>query len=249
MTNWPDGYARRILDQVDSTLDEAHRVATDIQEPTWILARRQTKGRGRRGRAWVDPAGNFACALVFRPRVPLEQIALYSFVSSLALYDAFAACSVDDERLSLKWPNDLLLNDAKLAGILLESTTTGREENYLSIGIGANLINSPTVDAISTNALPPISLLQAVGLHLDPLSLLEELAAAFACYDNQLVSLGFASIRELWLSRAARIGTEIVARTIRHETRGVFETIDDRGSLILDTEQGRESIVAADIFF
>lgn len=249
MDNWPREYYCCILDQVDSTLDEAHRVAADISGPRWILAHKQTKGRGRRGRAWVDPEGNFASALIFRPQIPLDQIALFSFVASLALYDAFAALSVPQKQLSLKWPNDLLLDGGKLAGILLESITVGRQSPHLTIGIGANLIKTPQVDALDPSALPPVSLRDQTGLEVSSLALLGELAQSFAHYERLFVSSGFAPIREIWLSRAARLGTEITARTIKQELRGVFETIDAQGNLILVTDQGPKSIAAADVFF
>ena len=93
MTDWPQGYGRRILENVDSTNAEAARIAPSLTGPEWILALRQTQGRGRRGRPWADPQGNFAATLVMRPNETPDKVALRSFVASLALYDACDAAT------------------------------------------------------------------------------------------------------------------------------------------------------------
>ncbi|MEC8039505.1 MAG: biotin--[acetyl-CoA-carboxylase] ligase, partial [Pseudomonadota bacterium] len=118
MQDWPDGYGKRVLASIDSTNAEAARIADHLAGPEWILALEQTAGRGRRGRAWVNPVGNFAATLVLHPTEPPEVVALRSFVASLALYDAFVAVTGRPQGLSLKWPNDVLLNGGKVAGIL-----------------------------------------------------------------------------------------------------------------------------------
>lgn len=249
MDNWPDGYSYDIREQVDSTLDEARRIAPGLSGPVWLLAMEQTSGRGRHGRVWRDPPGNFASALILRPKVPLEQVALHSFVAALALYDAFVAVSVPSEKVSLKWPNDVLLNGGKVAGILLESTGAGRGVSYLAIGIGVNLINTPRIEDLEPGALHPVSLSGETGIHISPKAFLSALAIAFARYESLFVASGFEPIREIWLSRAARLGETIVARTPKRRISGIFETIDRTGSLIIATENGRESIAAAEIYF
>src|SRR6056297_3225873 len=142
MTDWPESYDRRVLAEVDSTNAEAARMATELTGPTWIMARNQTAARGRRGRGWANPAGNFAATLVLHPSEPPEQAALRSFVASLALYDGIVAATGRAQGLSLKWPNDVLLNGGKLAGILLESAGHGPRLSHLAIGIGVNLRNA-----------------------------------------------------------------------------------------------------------
>lgn len=248
MDNWPEGYTRRILDQVDSTLDEARRLAPDVFDPMWILALQQTNGRGRRRRAWKDPKGNFASALVFRPKVCLDQIALHSFIAAIALYDAFVALSVPRDQLSLKWPNDVLLNHGKVAGILLESTGAGRDVSYLAIGIGVNLVDTPPTGDLEPDAVHPVSLRGETGIEVSPTAFLNALAMAFARYETLFANSGFDPVRRIWLSHAARLGETIVARTPTREIKGIFETIDVAGNLILATEDGPASISAADIF-
>ena len=238
-----------MLDEVDSTLNEARRIAPTLAGPEWILAYRQSGGRGRRGRAWTDTRGNFAGTLVLRPDEPLNRAALRSFVAALALHDACVAVTGRAEGLTLKWPNDVLLNGGKLAGILLESSGHGTGVNYLAIGVGVNLADAPSADALEPQAVAAVSLRGETGIEIDPDSFLTHLAKAYAARERDFVTYGFAPIRAAWLARAARLGQEIVARTATGETRGRFETVDGEGGLVLDTAQGRAVIQAADIYF
>ncbi|MFW2541763.1 biotin--[acetyl-CoA-carboxylase] ligase [Primorskyibacter sp. 2E107] len=241
---WPEGYGRRVLAEVDSTNAEGARIAGTLAGPEWILGLRQTAARGRRGRAWVNPPGNFAASLVMRPSEAPEVVALRSFVASLALYDAVSAVVGDATGLALKWPNDVLLHGGKLAGILLESVA-----GHLVIGIGVNLIAAPGAELVEPEAVQPVSLLAETGRRVAPEALFEALAASYALREAAFVAYGFAPIREAWLSHAARIGEEIVARTGSSEHRGTFETVDERGNLVLKTSEARRAIAAADVFF
>ncbi|WP_377189824.1 biotin--[acetyl-CoA-carboxylase] ligase [Ruegeria meonggei] len=249
MTDWPQGYGLHVLQQVDSTLDEAARIAPSAQGPVWITAHSQTSARGRRGRAWANPKGNLAATLLMRPDGSPEQAALRSFVAALALFDACVAVTGRAAGFALKWPNDVLLNGGKLAGILLESTGQGRAVSHLSIGIGVNLSEAPPSHAVEPGALRPVSLLSETGASVTPEDFLTELAAAYAGYESQFATYGFEPIRTAWLSRAARLGEVITARTTTSETVGTFETVDSSGNLVLKTAKGRVGIPAADVFF
>lgn len=245
--DWPTGVGRIVLPEVDSTLTHAARLAPDIKGPTWVLALRQTAGRGRRGRAWVDPVGNFASTLVMPISGGVDQAALRSFTASLALFDAFVAVTGRSSGLALKWPNDVLLNGGKIAGILLESAGAGASINTLSIGIGVNLLNVP--DQVEAGAVPPVNLLSETGANVTPEEFLQALAPAFARYEAQFTTYGFEPIRTAWLDRAARLGEVITARTGTSEQIGTFETVDDTGALILRTAQGLQAIPAGEVFF
>ncbi len=250
MVDWPQGYGRRVLAEVDSTNAEAARLAPGLMRPEWILGLRQTKGRGRRGRPWTDPEGNFAATLVMQPAETPDRIALRSFVASLALYDAFVAATGHTAPFALKWPNDVLLNGGKVAGILLESAgRAGGQVSHIAIGIGVNLRHAPTPDQVEPGAVPPKSLLSETGAKVTPEDFLDLLAPAYARYETQFRTYGFAPIRTAWLSRAARIGETITARTSRDETVGIFETVDSAGNLVLKTSQGSVAIPAAEVFF
>lgn len=248
-SDWPLGYGKRILAEVDSTNAEAARIAGSLAGPEWILGLTQTQGRGRRGRRWQAPVGNFTATLVMRPTETPDQIALRSFVASLALFDALEAATGRTDWLSLKWPNDVLLKGGKVAGILLESAGLGQDVGHMAIGIGLNLVAAPKPEDLEATAMPPVSVFGETGVQLTPEAFLDLLAPAYARYEDSFRTLGFAPIRALWLSRAAKIGEVITARTMRDEVTGTFETVDAQGNLVLKTAKARETIPAADIFF
>jgi BirA family biotin operon repressor/biotin-[acetyl-CoA-carboxylase] ligase len=244
MGNWPEGYARHVFDTLDSTLSEAARMAPTLSGPAWILAVEQTAARGRRGRAWATPHGNFAGTLIMPRTGSPANAALRSFVASLALREAFVEVTGQTDAFALKWPNDVLLKGGKVAGILLE--TLGE---HLIIGIGVNLRHAPTPDQVEQGAVTPVSVFSATGVTVDPEVFFDTLATAFARLEDQFTTYGFAPIRTAWLSHAARIGEVVTARTMRDETVGVFEDVDEAGNLILSTAKGRVAITAADVYF
>ncbi len=184
-----------------------------------------------------------------RPQEPPEKAALRSFVAALALFDALVVVSGRAEAFSLKWPNDVLCHGGKLAGILLESAGAGPRLDYLSIGIGVNLMGAPDAAAVEAGAVAPVALMPETGASVTPDEFLDHLAAAYARLETQFVTFGFAPIREAWLARAARLGETITARTTTSETQGRFETVDETGNLVLETPRGRVRIAAADVFF
>ena len=246
---WPVGTGRIVLDETDSTNAHAARVAADLSGPTWILAHRQTAAHGRRGRPWASLPGNFAATLAMRPEGTAEAAALRSFVAALALYDAFAAVTGRAGSFALKWPNDVLLNGGKVAGILLESAGAGRGVQRLAIGIGVNLVAAPSAAEVEPGATPPVSLAGETGVAIGALEFLDHLAPAFASWENRFSAFGFAPVRNAWLARAARRGERVTARTGTETHVGRFETLDDDGALVIATSEGRRAIAAADIFF
>ena len=236
--------------QVDSTNAEAARIAPQLAGPEWILARSQSAARGRRGRAWAMPEGNFAATLVMRPNEAPDRVALRSFVAAVALDEAFCAATGRRDIFALKWPNDVLLNGGKVAGILLESAgMAGGGVSHIAIGIGVNLAAAPDAGQVEEGALRPVSLAGESGTRIAPEAFLTLLAAAYARYEQQFRDYGFAPIRAAWLARAARLGEEITAKTMRHTQKGRFETVDESGNLVLSTDTGRQTIAAAEVFF
>jgi len=240
---WPQGYDRLVLAQVDSTNAEALRRAPTLTDPCWILGLQQTAGRGRRGRAWADPPGNFSTTLAIRLPDPPARLALRSFVAALALHEALVGLTGLPQAFALKWPNDVLLDGGKLSGILLESAGGG----VLALGIGVNLRASPPADPGA--AFPPVNLLAETGFAVTPERFLNHLAPAFASWEGRLRTYGFEPIRAAFLQRVARLGEPLIARTHTTEMHGIFETITDDGALVLRTEAGRVTVPAADIFF
>lgn len=244
------GAGRIALPEIDSTNAEGFRRAPDMGEaPFWIVAATQTAGRGRRSRPWSSPPGNFYGTLVLKPRESPETVALRSFAAALALRDAFVELSGLPASFALKWPNDVLCNGGKIAGILLESQGLNTREAVLCIGIGVNLIAAPEASSIEPGATPPVSLLAETGLRVTPEAFLGILAPAYEKWEETFYTYGFGPLRGAWLSHAARLGEVIRARTGTETREGVFETIDAQGNLILRTSQGPVAIPAAEVFF
>ncbi|MEY4304139.1 MAG: hypothetical protein RIT52_314 [Pseudomonadota bacterium] len=246
---WPEGTGRHVLPVTDSTNAHALREAPAVSGPAWFLGLEQTAGRGRRARAWSSPRGNFHGSLLLFPTERPDQVALRSFAAALALRDAFVALTGVPQAFSLKWPNDVLLNGAKVAGILLEATSAGAGVQALAIGIGVNLIAHPDQSVMEEGALPAVSLLSETGIRVTPEAFLDALAPAYAKWEAVFTAQGFAPLREAWLSQAAKIGEHIRARTGKDTFYGVFETIDSQGNLILATATGQMAIPAAEVFF
>ena len=241
--------ARHILDCVDSTNAHGLRLASSLTEPAWFLAHEQTAGRGRRARPWISPRGNFHGTLVLRPSEATSQVALRSFAAALALREAFVEVTGLPEAFALKWPNDVLLNGGKVAGILLESQSSGEGVAHLAIGFGVNLFASPDASLVEPRAVPPVSLLRETGHRVSPEAFLDHLAPAYARWEAVFQAEGFAPLRQEWLIRAARLGQPIRACVGTQCHEGRFETIDGSGALILVQPGGAIAISAAEVFF
>jgi BirA family biotin operon repressor/biotin-[acetyl-CoA-carboxylase] ligase len=233
MSGWPAGYDRLILDEIDSTNEEARR-RSPAPRPLWIAARRQTDGRGRQGRDWASPAGTLSATLLIGRDEAPAALATLSFHAGLALADVLAHFAPEAD-IATKWPNDALLNGRKAAGILLENHGPGggRGAN-LAIGIGINLARHPDPD---TTRWQPTSLLAETGRAPAFEAALELLAARL---DHWLGAGGFAAIRPHWLARAGHLGEPVT---------GIFEDVDADGTLVLRTPHGTRRIAAADIHF
>ncbi|MBC6436661.1 MAG: biotin--[acetyl-CoA-carboxylase] ligase [Rhodobacteraceae bacterium] len=247
--NWPPGIDLVQLDVVDSTMEEAARRAPPAR-PIWIVARHQTAGRGRGGKAWQHPQGNFAATWLSPVDRSPAEVSLTSFTAALAVYDALGAY-VAPERLSLKWPNDVLLDGHKVAGILLESSGFGQGMRWLAVGVGINLLEAPHPRALPDGAIPPISLAEAGAGATPPLTpevMLGLLAVTLEAYLKLWREAGFDTIRRLWLGRAARLGAKIRV-ALPHETlSGRFQTVDADGCLVLQMAEGPRRISAGEVF-
>lgn len=237
-----------ILDETESTNSEALRLAKFIDKPTFILAKRQTNGRGRSARLWVDPVGNFSGTILIKLDEDLQKLALRSFVAAISVYDAIDQEIGIGHQLSLKWPNDILLNEKKICGILLE---TKKIDNgtALAIGIGINLMSVPRLQKLSQVTIEPGSIFNESGVEIDPVEFCKSIAHHYLFRESQFQEMGFTKIREIWMKRAANVGKEIVARTPSSEYRGVFDSIDEKGQLVLTNNIGQKKIAAAEIFF
>jgi BirA family biotin operon repressor/biotin-[acetyl-CoA-carboxylase] ligase len=245
VSGWPAGYRHIHHETIGSTNDQARRLAAEGEPgPLWITAATQTAGRGRRGRAWVSPVGNLSSTLLIKPERPVAECAQLSFVAALASSDTVAQFARDAD-VKVKWPNDVLANGRKISGILLESASAGAEPYFLAIGIGVNLAHFPPDTEF------PATSLAALGVVVPSVAVaLAQLASGFAKWYELWRGQGFAPIRDAWLARAANLGSRIRARLTNEETSGVFEGIDETGSLVLRESVDRvRTIAAGEVFF
>ena len=236
------------LDAVDSTNAEARRRAEAGQTgPLWITARRQTAGRGRRGRAWETGAGNLAATLLTTTARPPVEAAQLAFVTALAVAD-LALAQVPDALVRVKWPNDVLVAGAKVAGVLIESGSRGDGWLWLAIGVGVNLKTTPRETDRPAAAMAE-HLRADVAAPLSPDQALEVLARAFDEWLSLWEAQGFAPIRAAWSARA-ELRRPCVARLDHEAVEGVAEALDDDGALRLRLADGAvRRITAGDVFF
>lgn len=233
------------LEETGSTNVEARERALGGERgPLWIAARRQTAGRGRRGRVWQSLEGNlFASGLYVIDRPP-AQAAQLSFVAALAVASLCDAALGEAARTRLKWPNDVLVDDRKVAGILLESGLAPAGGLWLAIGIGVNLAATP-----GDIERPAISLKQA-GATLEREAGLALLAEAFEREFQLWMRLGFGAIRDRWLSRAHGLGARCVVRLAQETLEGQFGDLGPDGALRLDLASGQHRYISAgEVFF
>lgn len=244
----PAGYRLDAHDCLDSTNAEAERQArAGAPDGTVIWAGRQTAGRGRHGRAWDSPQGNLYCSVILRPDAPPATAAQLTFVTALALGEAVDGALPAGSKLAFKWPNDLLLDGRKLAGILLESSG-GKDGqlDWLVVGCGLNIRHFPE----TVSGYPATSLHAAGASAPAPGDALATFLQAFAVWRARWQDEGLAPIRAAWLARAARVGGEITVRLPGDELRGRFTGLDETGALLLDLPDGsRRTVTAGDVFF
>ena len=231
------------FEELDSTNAEARRRAeAGATGPLWITAKRQTAGRGRRGRSWETGEGNLAATLLFTTGKPPAEAAQVSFVAALAVAD-LADRYVPASLVSLKWPNDPLIAGRKTSGILVESGPAPRGL-WVAVGIGVNLAHAP-------EDVPATSFAQhMVAPPPKPLEALEHLAAAFERWRLLWDSAGFPAIADAWTKRAHGLGEPCVARLGNETVEGVAEGLDPDGALRLRLADGSiRRITAGDVFF
>jgi BirA family transcriptional regulator, biotin operon repressor / biotin---[acetyl-CoA-carboxylase] ligase len=221
------------FETIDSTNSEAHRrAAAGARGPLWIRADQQEQGRGRSGRPWSSPPGNLSATYMFTPASELGNLHQLSFVAALAGHDAISQHVSDKSPLQLKWPNDLLIGDAKICGILIESARYGNDVVAM-IGMGVNIAVAPEIEHRA------VTQLDRHGEAVKPQALLEDIAAKM---DHWLSiwngGAGFEKIRAAWLERAHPQGQPLTVNSVNEQLAGVFQGLAENGALILTLPTG-----------
>lgn len=249
------GYRLNGFDEIGSTSTEAARAAEsgDVGE-VWFASLKQTAGRGRRGRAWETPPGNLAASVMIVPDCDPAIAATLGFVAGVALNRALAATlpaglvrhGIDGaNRVALKWPNDVLADGAKLAGILLEAQKRPDGRHAVVIGFGVNIVSAPSGLPYPATSLSDLG----AGVTAETIfsALAEEWVVAYELWDH---GTNVGDILRLWRASAAGIGAEVAVARDGDVVRGIFESIDDAGRLIVRAnDNSRIAITAGDVHF
>jgi BirA family transcriptional regulator, biotin operon repressor / biotin---[acetyl-CoA-carboxylase] ligase len=242
----PPGYRLICYDSIGSTNDEAKRLAHDgAAGRTLVWALEQSAGRGRRGRTWVSPRGNLYASLILRPDCAAGRAAQLGFVAALAVGGALGALLPRVGGLSYKWPNDVLVNGRKIAGILLESEMVSFERlSFVVLGVGVNLTASP-----QGTEFPATSVLEEGLGMVAPEATLAEFTGQFQSWETRWRADGFAPVRAAWLAAAATTrGEPVRVRLATSSLHGRFLDIDEEGALLLDVAGERRHISAGEVF-
>ena len=237
------GYRVEWHNELDSTNSAALRTALDsVPSRLWIAAAQQTAGRGRAGRPWVSRPGNLYASLLLINEFDPGRAPELGFVTGVALAEALASQLSPSASPKLKWPNDVLCNGKKIAGILLEGSQMPGGAFACVIGCGVNCVSHPD------NTGYPATNLRELGADVAAQDLLILIAGRFAhWFETWCKPDGFTHVRESWLGRAAHLGQEINVAVHGGSVRGRFDTLDEYGRLVLHTSQGSQVINTGDV--
>ena len=245
-TNLLNDYHLLSFDSLDSTNEEAKRIAkSGGQHGAVVWAKKQSDGKGRLGRGWMSEDGNLFVSILLKPNKTFAELGQLSFVAAIAVIDAISPLVDDKDAVKVKWPNDILLSERKLSGVLLESFCTQEDDlPWVVVGVGVN------IDSYPQNTEFPAICLKDSGVELVSAKIiLSRFIHHFIERYNQWQSKGFAPIRKEWLSHAWNMQQKIVARLPNMEIEGVFEGINQDGSLIIALDGGhKQTINAADVY-
>jgi len=221
-----------------STMDEARRLANDgAVNFTAVQAGEQTAGRGRFGNQWVSRPGNlYMTVIIRRDGMTPDMAGQLSFISAVALGQGLVRCGAPDAAVRLKWPNDVLLNGKKTAGILLETQiSTAGSCDFVLIGTGVNIAHAPDDRARLQDVAPAAGVDDVQAAYLD----------ALAALYQQWLEDGFAPVRAAWLARAYGIGLQVTARFRDRSVQGLFRGVNEDGALVLAVDGGDEILVSS----
>ncbi|GLI39214.1 biotin--[acetyl-CoA-carboxylase] ligase [Geobacter hydrogenophilus] len=233
--------------ETDSTNTLAYRLAEDgAVEGTVVIADAQNRGRGRLGRQWESPAGvNLYCSIVLRPPIMPLHAPQLTFLSAVAVAEAI-------ERSAglapvIKWPNDVLVNGFKVAGMLNEMSAETERIDFLVLGIGVN-INMQRDQFPADLRHPASSLAIEAGHEVSRLSFTRALLESLDVHYSQYRAEGYAPLRQAWLGRSAVMGRRVRVSGNQGDMAGTVEGIDEIGALLLRTADGTlERVLAGDV--
>ncbi|MBS4023868.1 MAG: biotin--[acetyl-CoA-carboxylase] ligase [Dethiobacter sp.] len=231
--------------EVDSTNRVARQLAQNGEpEGSVVLAEVQAGGRGRLGREWISPAGGIWLSLLLRPNLAPFQAQLLTLAAAVAAVEATEeACGI---RPGIKWPNDLLLGERKLAGILTEVSAEMERVNFLVLGIGVNA-NIRAVSFPGEVGKTAVSLLEELGSPVDRAAWVKKFIVYMEMYYLEALSAGFGRVLELWRRYSVTLEREVSVHTAGRTVTGTAVDIDDSGALLVRTAMGEEKFLAGEV--
>lgn len=218
--------------ELESTNKTAFELASNhtLSDREIILAKKQSAGRGRMSRNWSSPEGNLYFSILLKPQKNLSELNQLSFVGIVALHLAV-------RNSTMKWPNDLLINQKKVAGLLLESKINQKNCDFVVVGIGVNIASNPS------QTIFPASNLHECGIEITPEDLLKKFLDEFENLYQNWLDFGFAKTRRIWMQNAHKLNEEIKCG----DDFGVFLGIDEDGNLLLKKDERISKISVADV--
>lgn len=237
------------FEEVGSTNEVAFELARNgAVHGTIVLAETQTKGRGRMGRRWVSPSGaNIYLSLVLRPNIEAKAAPLITFIASIALTDAAKTVGVE---AGIKWPNDLLVNGKKLAGVLTELESDGDKVKYAVMGIGVNLnLTREMLDReLGDIAADATSVREALGREVDRVDFTANLINELERRYEEYLVLGFKHVIKEWNERCSMMGKKVEVIAEGKSLIGTAQSVDSMGRLLIRRKDGVvERVIAGDI--
>lgn len=229
------------LESTSTTLKQ-HAEAGEA-EGLAILARRQSAGRGRQGRGWESPAGNLYLSVLLRPAVPLREAPQWSFVAAVALAETLKPLLPEAAQPSMKWPNDVLLQGAKLAGILVETGVAASNAlDWICIGIGVNIASKPSLPDRATSCLA-----EYLPAPPEPEILAAAVLQNLAHWHERRLAQGFTPIRDAWLHHGPAMGAAVSVKRDGALIEGAFAGLSPEGGLKLAKDSEVQLILAGEI--
>jgi len=234
------------LEEVDSTNNYAVGLAVaGAEEGEAVIADRQTRGKGRLDRVWMSPPGkNLYLTVILRPRISPSVSPQLTLTAGVAAAEVLSGYCGD--KVSLKWPNDILIRGRKACGILTEMRLRGTEVDFIVVGMGVN-INMDRTDFDESFGLAT-SLKVEVGREVSRFDVALKLLRGFGKWYRVFLEGGFSPIREEWIASSGMLGRRIEVRSKDNVEKGVFEGLDEKGALLLlDEEEERRHIISGDV--
>jgi BirA family biotin operon repressor/biotin-[acetyl-CoA-carboxylase] ligase len=228
------------FEELTSTMDEAMVLAQQgCPDCSVVVAERQTKGRGRLQRVWQSDEGGLYFTIITRPDLAPVAGALVSFALAIDLAATLNQCCHVDAQL--KWPNDVLVNGCKLAGILAQMVNDLDRVQFINVGVGINVNNKP-----QHIEKPAISILQLKGHPVSRIGILSDFLERF---EVRLQNNAFSDVVSEWKEHSITLGKHVIVQTRQETVKGLAVDVDKEGGLVLELANGDlQTIVYGDCF-